>query len=191
MKLRVIGLSLVAVFMLSAVSMAAAHEFVSSGTGTIKVVGVGEQEFKIFGKKVDCTTLAGSGSTATTKASTQVVTLKFTGCEAFGSAGTVTAASYLFDAEGTVGIKTAVVITDPTGKCSVQVFANAANASLKSISFASGTKNKTLKVNANVAGIEAEANGGTNTCGTVKTKGTGTYIGEATSEVEGSTLEWK
>lgn len=192
MKLRLISLSIAAVVMASAATSGSAHEFASTATGTIKVAGVGSQMFFINKGIFDCQSLIGTGTASTTKAESQSIKLTFSECEFAGDSATVTTAPYLFDASGVVSVLEKAVITVPVGKCSVLILGPSNNSVLGTMKFASSTKNKTLKVVGNVHGIEYEPRGSTNTCGTAKVKATnGRWEGEATSEVEGATLEWK
>ena len=187
MKLRLIGLSLVAVFAFSVVASASAHEFIASKTGTLKGTG-GAQVFKTSAGNVECASLTASGQVTALKAASQNVSVAYEKCEAFGSKVTISTAEYAFNAAETVGvIGKAIVVTDATGKCSVLVSFGGANATLKTVKYKNVGKGITTETN--VAAINYTPTGGV--CGTAKLNTNGTYTGSATTEVVGGTLKWE
>jgi uncharacterized iron-regulated membrane protein len=188
MKLRLIGLALVAAFAFTAVATAGAHEFKASKTGTLTGAGVGNQTFHVNAGNVVCEKLALSGSVTALASKTQKVTGTYSTCEAFGSKVTITAAEYVFNAEGSVEVANTVTITNATGKCSVKV-TPAGNSALKTVKYSNSSGKITTSTA--VQKINYEPNGSTNTCGTTKLAQTnGTYTGEATTELTGGTIEW-
>jgi hypothetical protein len=186
MKLRLVGLSIVALFALSIVASAGAHTFTASKTGTLKGTG-GKQTFTTSAGKVVCESLTATGTVEKLTSNTQKSSVTYAGCEAFGSAVKISVAEYEFNANEFVGvIGKAIVITNATGKCSVLVSAGGANTTLKTVTY--GGNNK-LSIKTNVSGINYTPSGGV--CGTAKLETNGKYEGEAAVEVVGGTLSWK
>jgi hypothetical protein len=194
MKLRIIGLLLVASFTLTAAATAtAATQFVASKTGLVDLEGIGKQELTLpNNKKVACETLKGSTTIESTVLPTITLLVGYSNCEAFGDAATVTTGEITFFADGSVSVLSPdeFVITVGVAKCSVRIIQNGGNALLGTVKYINnGNK---IEGTAEVGGIETEANSAaaSSSCGTAKllTKGA-SYKGKASSSLVGGTVK--
>jgi hypothetical protein len=198
MKLRILGLALVAAFALTAASSAlAVSEFHGTTTGLVDLEGVGKQELVLSnGGAVICNTLKGSTTTTTKVAPSISLLVVYLGCEAFGNKATVTTGELTFFGGGLVSIlfitgsPDQFIITAPVAKCSVAIINGGNNTTLKQITYADKS-NGTIEGKANVEGIEYEVNSATahTSCGTAKEHSTGKYAGNGISTLVGGTIK--
>ena len=162
MRLRVFGLTIAAVASLTAPAGASAHEFEFNGAVPVALGGkaLTAQKFKFTAGLVACEKATLAGNFGPPKASkTFEVKVKYSECEAFGSKATITEAEYRFDAEGLVSVVgKPIVITDVTGKCTVEISSGTENVNLKTVKYSNGSK--ALLVKAGVLHIEYAASGG-------------------------------
>ena len=89
-RLKVVGLALVAVLAMTALSAPAAHAelFHFGAHGTVLAENVGEEELVTNAGTVKCKTSKYTGSSATSTPGSQIVTPSYTGCTAFGFVNT-------------------------------------------------------------------------------------------------------
>jgi hypothetical protein len=196
MKLRLIGIMLVAAISLTAASTASATSWFSlsstKGGGTVILKQEGNQVLTTPAGKVTCeeiaasTFIAGSGVILV---SSILGLVTYSKCEAFGVAAKVTTGELLLDANGSVRIGNTdkFVITPNNSKCSVQILSeNETSAPL-------ATLLGTIKYTNVAGGVQGVASvtevpiivRGTGTvCGTNGTA-KGSYAGNATSELIG------
>jgi hypothetical protein len=170
-------------FGLVGVASASAHEFIASKKGTAKATGTSTQVFTTPSGAVECTKLTGTGKVKP-KATTQTETINYSGCTAFGLEATVSAAKYVFSANGTVKVDNTITVTIPGASCSIKV-GKTGNSALKTITYTN--KSGKIEVDANVTGVTYTTTGGL--CGSGGK--TATYKGTALDELPGGTLEWK
>ena len=177
---------LVAVFALSAIGAAnaSAATFTASATGTLSGKATNTQVFTTNAGQVKCTSAATSGSITSTEAATQHVTVNYTGCTAFGFIGVdISAATYLFNAGGTVDIVNPITINVTGAGCHQTVPAQKA---LGTVTYT--TNGSKLVVAANVTKITYTATGGL--CGSGEATN-GTYSGSNEVErVGGGSIGW-
>jgi hypothetical protein len=169
------GVLAVVAFALCAVGAAnaSAATFTASATGSLTGKALETQVFTVNGGTVKCSTASTSGEIKSTASVEQHVTVKYTGCNAFGFVNThITDATYLFTANGEVHLLNTVTIT-PTGAfCHLTVPPQ----TIKTVSYSNnGGK---MIVTPNVTGITYTSSGGL--CGT--SGANGTYTGK--NEVE-------
>jgi hypothetical protein len=184
MKLRIIGLLLVASFTLTAATTAiAATQFVASKTGLVDLEGIGKQELKLpNGKTLVCEKLTGSTIIGSTALPTVTFLVGYAECEAFGDKASITTGDLTFFANGSVSVllPDAFVLTVPVAKCSLRIVSGGGNALLGTIKYTN--TNKQILETASITGIETEANSSnaSSLCGTSKllTKGA-SYAGNA------------
>jgi hypothetical protein len=193
MRLRLIGTMLVAAIALSAAATASAATFETNNTtGKGRLTGIGKQELEYPAHKIVCSKMTG---TANPTGATLFVSITFlvtySGCEAFGSAVTITTGELLFNANGSVRIGNTdkFVITSAAGKCSIAIlsesestiklfgtvkYSNTAGGSVKGETGAEGVK-----------GIPAVVHGAVGSVCGEPGEHESTYKGEAITEVEG------
>jgi hypothetical protein len=198
MKLRILGLSLVAAFALTAASSAlAVSEFHGTKTGLVDLEGTSEQELVLAnGGKIVCTSLKGSATNTALNVPSISFLVFYSGCEAFGNKATVTTGEITFFGTGGVSILIVsgsadqFIITAPVAKCSVAIINGGNNTTLKSITYANKS-NGTIVGEAKVTGIEYEVNSATThtSCGTAKEKNVGKYVGNGISSLVGGTIK--
>ncbi len=185
-RIKLVGLALVAVCAIGVTSVASAgaSNFLASATGALTGKALQNQKFVTKAGEVVCTTIAVSGTVKTTKATTQVATVNYTGCKAFGLAATITPAEYEFNANGSVKILNNIIITATA--CEVKVLA-ANNTSLNTVKYVNNGGGQ-LGINPAVKGITSEGVGAG--C-TYALESKGTYEGNSDSGLKaGGTLSW-
>jgi hypothetical protein len=172
-KIKVLGLTLVAVFALTAVASASASaaEFHSESSST-ELNGAQQTEnvFTVNNRTVKCKTATFAGSQSGTTASTVEVHPTYGNCTAFGLESTVTTTgcNYVLHSNGETDIVCAAgkqIEIEAAGTCHVNV---AGQSGLKSVSYSnvgSGSTEEVL-VTANVGSIKANVSGSTLVCGT-------------------------
>jgi hypothetical protein len=191
LRVRTIGLALVAVFAMSAIaaSAASAHEFIGSPVGGA-IVGKAttNQVFKVNAGETVCTEAAASGTVAAEKAEKQVVKVVYSGCKAFGQPVKITEAEYEFNANGSTAVinKTITITVEGLGfGCTVKV-APTSNNKLETITYKNSGTTK-LITEANVKTITYTTSGGF--CSTGGSNGT--YTGNVETGVTGGSVQWK
>jgi hypothetical protein len=169
--------------------------FVGPQTIPIGLTGKGSQTLSLAnGKSIICEGLAGSGAVGATTLKSISMLVKFSECEAFADAATVSTGNILFDANGAVGIAAPdeLVITVPVAKCSVRIPPGGGNVSLGTIKYSN--EGNGIFGSAEVTGIEYEVNSASasSSCGTSKllVKGA-SYKGGASSALAGYTIKWE
>ena len=161
--IKIFGLALVAMFALSvaAVSSASAalllfHASVAPGTLLAKLVGA-PHKFKTGAGTVECESATGHGQITEKLAEVQLVLLLYGTCkitEPINASATVTAADYLFNANGSVILDNTVTITG--GGCTITV----APQTLSGITYANlAGPPMELSVTANVTNIHYVVSG--------------------------------
>ncbi|MHB8242863.1 MAG: hypothetical protein ACYDHN_12850 [Solirubrobacteraceae bacterium] len=192
MRVRLVRLTLVVVFGLTAVAAASAHEFEFSGTVPAALGGkaLTIQKFKLTSGMITCEEAAISGTVAAKVTKTQTVKVKYGLCEMFGAKTIVTEAEYSFTAEGSLSVVgQPIVFTSASDKCSIKISPSVANTNLHSVKYTS--KGTALAVNPSVGGINYES-AGSSICGPVgKLETNGGYEGEVALTAAGGTLSWK
>jgi hypothetical protein len=185
MKFRLAGLVVIMLLVLGLTVSAEAHEFVASGSGTLKATK-GKEVFTLGSNKVTCTEMAVKGRDASTKEQEQLTGVRPEKCEAFGAKVTVSETEFDFEAEdGAAEVGADVVITDATGKCSVKIESGGSEGSLKY-----ADTNKDVKTTTTATEVEWDSSGGV--CGEAEKGFTnGSIEAEATVELEKGTIEWK
>ncbi len=181
--IRMAGLASCAVLMLGATfaSSAFAGLFDASKEGKLKGKALSTQVFTTKAGKVECTKLSVEGNVTKLVSETQVVTVKYESCTAFGFvAATISPAEYLFMANETVDLKKAVTMT--AVGCEVTI---PAQNGLATVKYANVGAN--MEIKPNVTGVESEGKG--TTCTYAKEKA-GTYTGNSEVELEGGKIEW-
>jgi hypothetical protein len=192
MKLRLIGVMLIAAISLTAATTASAFTaFQNTKTGEITLNG-GKQELKLGnGKTIACNSVKGTGQATALEQSSLVLLITYEGCEAFGSKVTVTTGEVLHDANGSITLPDTekFIITSAVGKCSVLI-ESSSQTTVKLFGTIKYTNlsNGKIEQNAEVSGLSAEINGGT-LCGTAGTLTTGSYIGNAITGIVGGTAK--
>jgi hypothetical protein len=205
-RLKVLGLALVAVFAMSAVASASAHEFVASKTGSLAGKALNVHKFKTNAGTVECTTATPKGSVAALKTETQEVEVEYSGCTftVFGTKkATVTPnPKYLFSANEWVSVlnpsTTPIVIEVEGTGCNIKVSGSStSNHELKEVKYVTKevereiegkkVKVKDLEVKSKVSGITYTTTNGL--CGSGGTNGT--YEGNEEVELVGGSIEWK
>lgn len=151
---------------------------------------------------VECKGVTDKGILAKLKATTQVVTAVYTGCEVAGDSANNIEAEYEFNAgsdtkspwEGTIAIKKKITISSKTaGICTVTVEPQGPLNVIKYIEVTGPEGNTALEIEAKVTGIEWSAEGSLASCNKTGSKiGTGkagAYKGNSTSWLVGGTLK--
>ncbi len=182
--LKIWGLALIAVFAFSAVAVAnaSAATFTTSGTGEIKGSQTGQQVLTTGAGNVTCTQAAASGPVTPLESNDLELTVKYSGCTAFGFASaTVSSVTLLLHANGAVDILNTVTIGVSAAGCSVSI---APQNGLKSVTY--GNTSGKLDVWFSVEGIKSKGSGGL--CGGEST--TGSLMGHLLIEKVGGTIEW-
>jgi len=190
--IKALGLAIVAVLALSAVSASGASAllFMASKTGTLKGKALNAQLFKTGnGATVECSTAATTGTVTETTSKTQLVKVAYSGCKIGSSTATVSPeADYLFMIEPNfVKLENTVTITTTVGKCKIEVKPEG-NEDLTSVAY----KNNSGKIieETTVSKITSNTVEGTESvCGKHGESKEGTYTGNNEIELEGGTIE--
>jgi hypothetical protein len=194
MKLRLIGLMLVAAFALTAATTASATSFKASKTGTVTLKGEGNQELTTPSGKVVCTGLSGATPISQTEMSSLTVLVTYSKCEGFGTTVTVTTGEILFDANGSITLPNTdkFVITSAVGKCSVLVQSSSETTTVLfgTVKYTNNA-NGSITGNGNVTGLSAVAFSSAKhtICGTAKEAVASSYVGVGVSSIAGGTLK--
>jgi hypothetical protein len=181
-KILTIAVLGVCVLGVAGVAGASAQQFHASKTGTLTGKATNTQVFNTGSGAVECTKAFSSGTVTAVLALTQLVTVQYTGCTAFGFINTeITPAQYIFNADnGEVKIENTITITPAGAGCKVTVGPQ----SLKTVKFKnSGSK---LIEESAVKGIVSTSTGGL--CGS--SGSSGTYTGNNEIELIGGTISW-
>jgi hypothetical protein len=125
-SVKALGVLALAVFALSAISVAsasAAPKFTSSASGgALTGTQTSNQVFKINGGTTTCTGAASSGTVPASPSTEIHITVHTTGCTAFGFVNTdITDATYTITADGSVHITNTITITPTGAGCTVTV----------------------------------------------------------------------
>ena len=181
-RFKPIGLTLAAMFALSAAvtATAGASTFLSTVTGSIKAVATQTQVFTTAAGKVECTALSATNGSAALSALTQLVVIQYSNCKAFGLAATVSPAHYLFSADnGLVTIDNQITIKATA--CQVTV--------PPQMVYTVKILDTPLWIifEPNVTGITSEGSG---TACTYAKESKGTYTGSSLVSVAGGSISW-
>jgi len=179
-KIQLIGMTLAVVAAMAAMtSVAAAHEFVSTGTGALSLTRNATQKFTTRFGAVECTAMGVTSKVNTTKTTEMHASISYSTCTAIGVAATVSTALYLFLASGETHIKNTITIT--ALGCKLTVLPQSVN----TVKYKN--TGKELELKPEVTGIAYEGSG--SLCnGTGKD---GTYTGTSVVALAGQTIEWK
>ena len=110
-KVGALGLVVCALGAIGAAN-ASAETFTASATGSLTGRASLSQVFKTNGGYIECTSAAVSGVIESTAATSQHVTVKYSGCKAFGfSTVHIPPATYLLTANGGLHIKNTITVT--------------------------------------------------------------------------------
>jgi hypothetical protein len=185
LRIRLMGMTLVAVLAFSGV--ASAHLFSSTVTGSVTRVTNGNQTFNTGGNQsVVCTTDKVSNSTATSgNVLSLTADISYSGCTVtvlgIKFEATVTTAKYLISADLLANLTNTVVIKVPVAGCDITI---KPQNTLKAMKYKNTGKN--VVVEPNVTSIKSEGSGGE--CGGASS--TGTYTGNTEVSVAGGTISW-
>jgi hypothetical protein len=184
---RKLGLALVAVFAMSAVSVAvaASHEFVASKEGTVKDKQLTSQKFKTNGGVYECEKETSEGKVKAGSQQTSIEKLKYSECTGFGVAATVSEAELELSAEGSASVLNKITIAVPTYGCKLTIEPSK-NSGLPTVSYTNLAGGK-LEVKLYVKHITYKSSGGS--CGSSGENGE--YAGSSEVELPEGTLEWK
>lgn len=187
-RVKALGVALVAMLALSgvAVSSASASLFLAHPTGKITGRGTNTHVFTTNGGKVECETVAVSGTAPVLKSLHHSVNVKYTNCSAFGFIGAeISEAKYLFSADLKVSVSNTITITVKAFPvCSVTVTPTG-NQNLDGVHYAN--KGSDIKVDALARKITYTTTGGF--CG--EGGSNGVYVGEAiVAQESGGVLRW-
>jgi hypothetical protein len=184
-RIMVLGLASVAAFAMVAVGAvsvsATGHEFVASKTGKTKSKASGAQLFKTGAGTLECSGATGTGEVKELKSATHKETVTYTGCSAFGSSVTITAAHYEFSANGSVRLEKTITLTPVGSECEILVEPQI----LEKV----GYSNSGGKITASTSLVKIKSIGTGGLCGTENTEGT--FSGSTVGEVEGGTIKWE
>jgi hypothetical protein len=198
MRVRTLGVALVAVLAMSAVAAAtaSAHKFKASEASELTGKALNVHKFKTNGGTVECKKAEPKGKSVAGEVETQEVEVAYSECEFKSILGTKKAKvspnpKYKFYANeekvDVLNATTAPIVIEVEGSgCNVKV-SSEGNGGLKKATYGNLSGGKTLEVKAAVTGITYKSTGGF--CGEGGTNGT--YEGnEEVSLVGGGTLEW-
>jgi len=189
-SIKKVGLALVAVFAVSAISVssASAQLFLAhpnpGNTFPLLILALaqGVQRFTTSAGTIECKHLTGHGIAEVLRSLHQLVTVSYSGCTAFGLAATVNTIKYLFSAHGLVSLENTATIT--AIGCVVTV-PSAKNQNLHSILYLN-TGNDIL-IHSDVNGITSFGTGAT--C-TYAEESAGFYRGLALVFAHGGSVHW-
>jgi hypothetical protein len=199
-RFKILGLVFVLVLALTAVSAATALGADFEASEKSKLVAKvtagagGEQVFTTAAGKVICKVLkATKGESKVGLSKTQVVTIKYESCKAFGLAATISEAEYEFMAgkekgttgkgEGTVKVLKPITIK-ATSLCTVTVPVQ----EVGQITYTNLASGKEIELETAVTGIKSKGEG--SAC-TYAEEAKGTYVGKSiVSLAGGGTLKW-
>jgi len=183
-RIIVLGAALLVTFgvvAVDAVSVSASgDEFVASKTGKTKSKQYGSQVFSTGSGTLECTKVTGSGEIKEGKSTAHKEVFTYSGCKAFGSVATMSAADYEFNASGSVRLENTVKIS-VGGECEISIEPQ----TVETASYA----NKSGKVEAEASAGKIHSKGSGGSCGGSSIEGT--YDGTVIGELEGGTIEWK
>ena len=185
-RIKLVGLALVAVCAIGVTSVASAgaSNFLASATGALTGKALQNQKFVFKAGEVVCTTIAVSGTVKTTKSETQVATVNYSGCKAFGLSASISAAEYEFNANGMVKLLSNFTITATL--CLVRVL-GASNQLLATVKYLD-TMGAGMRLDFEVKGITSQGEG--TGCG-YASESNGTYTGNFDVGLKaGGTLSW-
>jgi len=179
-KIQLIGVTLAVMAAMAAVtSVAAAHEFVSTGTGELSVTRNTTQKITTRFGNLECTGLAIKAKVKTTKALEIHETLTWTSCTIIGVAASVSTVLKLLLANGEIHFKNSWLVS---GLGCMLTFSSQSRGTVKYIN-----TGKELETRFEVSGIEYAGTG--SLCnGTGKD---GAYTGASVLALAGQTIEWK
>lgn len=188
--LKIIGVAVLAACALSVVVVApaSASVFLASAAGALILDNqLNTHKFSTDGGVIECTKVKSHGITLALSAKSQVETVLYSGCKAFGSGVTITPAEYQFNADNTVSVLNTIVVTSVTGNCTVKV---EPNQRLKTVLYLPDPNNSSaLNIKVEVTGILYLNSGGI--CGPPGLLHNGTYSGESLAFLDGGgKLAW-
>ena len=179
----IVLLTAFAVVSVEAVSVSASgHEFIASKTGKTKSKQTNVQVFKTGAGTLECTEATGSGEISEGHSITHKETFTYSGCSAFGSKVTVTAAHFEFNANGPVKLENEVVIEPTNGECALMITPQ----TLEKATY----KDEGSKVAASASATKIHSKGTGGSCGSSENT-EGSYKGAVLGELEGGTLSWE
>jgi hypothetical protein len=193
MKLRLIGLLLVATFALTATPSASAVSFHIARAGTVKFDGQGNQMITLSnGMVMTCTGLTGSVFSNATLFFSITVLAQYSGCTVGGMAATISVVDLLRNARGEMRFvpPDMGVVTITAAKCSVLIAPEGTTKELGTIKYTNNA-NGTVTGEEKIKGIRYEVHSSAehSTCGTNKEIGEEEDSGSDKTEVVGSTIK--
>lgn len=165
---------LAAVLALGAIGAAnaSAAAFTNSSPGPLTGKALQTQVFTTNAGQVKCTIAHTEGSMAVSPETSLLVTVKYSGCTAFGFANVhISPASYRLLASGSVVTNNLITITVTGGGCSVSI---PSTQIVGNVTYSNASAN-TIKVSPNLHFIHYKGSGGI--CGST-TFSNGTYVGD-------------
>jgi len=200
-RLRIVGLALVAIFALAAVSASAAsaHTFKAKPTKKVFPVGIQgsattTQTFTSGFGKVECTKAAATGSASKEAEETTKQVVDYTGCTStLGAVAEPIEAHYLFAANGTenaekrleevVTVEKPITISFTGAGCSIKIFATGEEGQKKlgGIKYENNAAKTELTVNSKTTKIKEKGSGGLCVFGGTE----GTYTGSVKGKFAG------
>ena len=172
------------------VAPASASIFLASAVGALVLNNqLSSQKLQLDAGNLECTKVSSHGKTTALSSLTLLETVRYTGCNAFGSTFTVTPAEYQFNADKSVSVLSNLVLTSTLGKCSLKI-GPSGNQSLKTVLYIPDpNNNKALNIKAEISGISYLSTGGI--CGPTGELKNGVLIGESLAFLDGGgTLAW-
>jgi len=125
---------------------------------------------------IECGEMTLSAEPAATEPTSQIFTVLYGKCEAFGVPVTVSEAEYEMAAEGEVSIVNKnITVTDSAAECTVTFLAGGSNSDLSRVEY-KDTEAGTILATGELSGIHYEPSG--SSCGTKALYSNGTYEGE-------------
>jgi hypothetical protein len=192
------AVALVVLGALSAGSASAVSQFLLTGPlpGLVLILNDNKQVFQTEpgGLIVECEHFGAHGIASNGLAMTGkeiTVTGLYTKCKAAGTGASVTPVEFLIFASGLVSVVgKPIVITSPTGGCSVKINNGGLNENLEALRYLVDPSNASaLLVHAEVEGIHSTGTGGI--CGTAGVEKTnGSYRGLFLAFLDGGSIRW-
>ncbi|HTW40820.1 MAG TPA: hypothetical protein VMD79_00705 [Solirubrobacteraceae bacterium] len=182
-RIMIVGtilLGMAALAGVGAISVSAqSHEFTASTTGKTKSKGT-DQVIDLSGGKIECSEVTGTGEAKETTSTTHKEVLTYSGCVGFGNTVTISAATFVFNADGSATLEKRITITPVGAECKLVVEPQ----TIEGLTY-DATSGKLKSV---VDGAKVAVKGGGGECGGNQEA---LYSGTIEAELEGGTLSWK
>jgi hypothetical protein len=186
-RIMILGVALLAIFgvvAVDAVSVSASgDEFYASKTAKTKSKETNGQIFKTGAGTLECSTVKGTGEMKEGGQVSHKEVFTYSGCTAFGTRATMTAADFEFNANGPVKLENTVTISVGGGECEIEL-------EPQTVERAAYTNKSGGKIEAEANAFKIHSKGSGSYCGGNNTEGS--YTGSILGEMEGGgTIEWK